>query len=63
MNTKTLALALAIGAPFLLADCEQALEVSIPMFPDGGLLRSGTALERQQIKASFEGMFAVNKGS
>jgi len=63
MNTKTLAFALAIGAPFLLADCEQAMEVSIPMFPDGGLLRGGTALKREQLKAGFEGMFAVNKGS
>ncbi len=62
MNTKILAFALAIGAPFLLADCEQAIEVSIPMFPDGGLLRSGTALKREQL-LDFEGMFNVNKGS
>jgi glycerophosphoryl diester phosphodiesterase len=63
MNTKTWALALALGAPFLLADCETALEVSIPMFPDGGLLRSGTALKREQLKSGLEGMFSVNKGS
>jgi len=62
MNTKTLALALALGAPFLLAHCEQAIEVSIPMFPDGGLLRGGTALKREQLK-DFEGMFTVEKGS
>ncbi|MEI9947556.1 MAG: glycerophosphodiester phosphodiesterase family protein [Pseudomonadota bacterium] len=62
MNTKTLALALAIGAPFLLAHCEQAIEVSIPMFPDGGLLRSGSALKREQL-LGFEGMFSVSKGS
>ena len=62
MNTKTLALALAIGAPFLLADCEEALEVSIPMLPDGGLLRGGTALNREQLY-DFEGMYSVNEGS
>ena len=62
MNTKTWAFALAIGAPFLLADCEQALEVSIPMFPDGGLLRSGTALKREQL-LDFEGMYSVSKGN
>ncbi|HET7544894.1 MAG TPA: glycerophosphodiester phosphodiesterase family protein [Polyangiaceae bacterium] len=62
MNTKIWALALAICAPFLLADCEEALEVSIPGFPDGGLLRTGTALKREQLY-SFEGFFNVNKGS
>ncbi len=63
MNTKIWALALAIGAPFLLANCETALEVSIPGFPDGGLLRTGTALSREQLLNSFEGMFTVSKGS
>jgi len=63
MNTKTWALALAFGAPFLLADCETALEVSIPMFPDGGMLRTGTALKREQLRDGFEGMFNVSKGS
>jgi len=62
MNTKILALALAIGAPFLLADCESAFEVEIPMFPDGGLLRSGIALKREQLMG-FEGFFEVSKGS
>ncbi|HEY3237541.1 MAG TPA: glycerophosphodiester phosphodiesterase family protein [Polyangiaceae bacterium] len=62
MNIKTWSLALAIGAPFLLANCEQAIEVSIPMFPDGGLLRGGTALKRDQL-LGFEGMFNVDKGS
>ncbi|MEI9935728.1 MAG: glycerophosphodiester phosphodiesterase [Pseudomonadota bacterium] len=63
MNTKILAFALAIGAPFLLADCEEAIEVSIPGFPDGGLLRTGTALKREQLQTGFEGMFSVSKGS
>lgn len=63
MNTKILALALAIGSPFLLADCEEAIEVSIPGFADGGLLRGGRALEREQLRTSFEGMFNVSKGS
>ncbi|HEY0468357.1 MAG TPA: hypothetical protein VGC79_29370, partial [Polyangiaceae bacterium] len=39
-----------------------AIEVSIPMFADGGLLRSGTALKREQL-LDFEGMVNVNKGS
>ena len=63
MNTKILAFALAIGSPFLLADCEEAMDVSIPGFPDGGLLRSGAALKREQLKTSFEGMFKVGKGN
>jgi len=63
MNTKILAFALAIGSPFLLADCEEAMEVSIPGFPDGGLTRTGTALKREQLKTSFEGMFTVSKGN
>jgi glycerophosphoryl diester phosphodiesterase len=46
----------------LLADCEQAAEVSIPMFPDGGLLRTGTPLAREQLYR-FEGMFTVSSGS
>ena len=61
MNTKIWALALALSAPFLLADCETALEVSIPGFPDGGLLRTGTALTRDQLY-KFEGFFNVTKG-
>jgi len=62
MNTKIFALALAIGAPFLLADCETAMEVSIPSFPDGGLLRTGSALSRAQLYA-FEGFYSVGKGN
>jgi glycerophosphoryl diester phosphodiesterase len=62
MNTKIWAFALALGAPFLLADCESAIDVSIPMFPDGGLLRTGAALQREQL-LDFEGMFSVNKGT
>ena len=50
------------AAVLLLADCEQAAEVSIPMFPDGGLLRTGTPLTREQLYR-FEGMFAVSAGS
>jgi glycerophosphoryl diester phosphodiesterase len=62
MNTKILAFALAIGAPFLLSNCEQAMEVEIPSFPDGGLLRGGAALSRDQLYG-FEAMFSVDKGS
>ena len=54
--------ALVCVAALLLADCEQAAEVSIPMFPDGGLLRTGTPLSRDLLYP-FEGMFAVGAGS
>lgn len=61
MNIKSLVCALA--ASFLLSNCqEQVPEVSIPMFPDGGLLRTGTALTRAQLMG-FEGMFTVVQGS
>ncbi|HKO51514.1 MAG TPA: glycerophosphodiester phosphodiesterase family protein [Polyangiaceae bacterium] len=63
MNTKIFAFALAIGAPFLLSNCEQAMEVSIPSFPDGGLLRIGSALSRDQMRDGFEGFFSVTRGS
>jgi glycerophosphoryl diester phosphodiesterase len=56
-------LRIVIGiAALLLADCEQTMEVSIPMFPDGGLLRTGTPLSREQLY-HFEGMFAVSQGT
>lgn len=42
--------------------CEQTNEVSIPMFTDGGLLRGGTPLSREQLYV-FEGMFATEQGS
>jgi glycerophosphoryl diester phosphodiesterase len=48
-------------AAIALADCESSPEVSIPMFPDGGLLRGGTPLEREQLYL-FEGMFQVGDG-
>jgi glycerophosphoryl diester phosphodiesterase len=48
-------------AAIALADCESSPEVSIPMFPDGGLLRGGTALSRDQLYM-FEGMFQVGDG-
>jgi glycerophosphoryl diester phosphodiesterase len=60
MNSKS---GIAVcAAALLLADCEQSAEVSIPMFPDGGLLRTGTPLSREQLYR-FEGMFAVSPGS
>jgi glycerophosphoryl diester phosphodiesterase len=60
MNTKALFAALA--ASLLISSCEQVQEVSIPAFPDGGLLRTGTALTRDQLMG-FEGMFTVVHGS
>jgi len=53
---------MVLAAALLLPQCEQEIEVSIPMFPDGGLLRTGTALSRQQLYG-FEGMFSVPNGS
>jgi glycerophosphoryl diester phosphodiesterase len=50
------------SAALVLAHCEQSGDVSIPMFPDGGLLRTGTALTRDQLYL-FEGMFAVSPGT
>ena len=60
MNIKILGFALA--AVCALSSCEQVQGVSIPMFPDGGLLRTGTALTRDQLYG-FEGMFSVVHGS
>jgi glycerophosphoryl diester phosphodiesterase len=44
-----------------LFDCETAAEVTIPAFPDGGLVRTGTPLARDQLML-FEAMFDVLKG-
>jgi glycerophosphoryl diester phosphodiesterase len=60
MNFRPLVV-LCVAALFT-ADCEQNAEVSIPMFTDGGLLRSGKALTRSQLML-FEGMFEVHSGS
>src|SRR5262245_37847325 len=60
MNSRTWSLAL--GASLLLVSCEQAQEVSIPQFADGGLLRTGTPLARQQ-RYGFEGLFRLAEGS
>jgi glycerophosphoryl diester phosphodiesterase len=60
MNFKNFALAglLALSA----GACESSGEVSIPMFPDGGLLRTGTPLTRGQLYL-FEGMYNVAQGT
>ncbi len=60
MNTRTWTLPL--GAALLLVSCEQAAEVSIPQFADGGLLRTGTPLTREQLYG-FEGVFTLAEGS
>jgi len=49
-------------ASLLAASCEQAQEVSIPTFPDGGLVRTGTPLTREQL-FSLEGFFTLAQGS
>lgn len=56
------AVSLASAAFLLFLHCESAPEVSIPQFTDGGLLRTGQALQRGQLYA-FEAMFKVNQGS
>lgn len=59
MNSS--ARSLIVGTVVLLMNCEQSAEVTIPGFPDGGLLRTGTALTRPQLM-SFEGLFNVKEG-
>jgi glycerophosphoryl diester phosphodiesterase len=44
-----------------LFDCESSAEVTIPAFPDGGLVRTGTPLAREQLMV-FEALFDVLKG-
>jgi len=56
-----------IGQLFCLAalavvSCEVSPEVSIPQFPDGGLIRTGNALTRQQLMF-FEGMYGTASGA
>jgi glycerophosphoryl diester phosphodiesterase len=60
MNFRTYGLVF-VGA-LSLSNCESTPDVLIPMFPDGGLIRTGTPLTRAQLMA-FEGMFEVPKGS
>ena len=61
MNSRAY-ITLLCGTVLAIANCEQSAEVSIPSFPDGGLLRTGTALTRDQLYL-FEGMFDVQQGS
>jgi glycerophosphoryl diester phosphodiesterase len=48
-------------AALLCSDCEESSDAHVPTFADGGLLRTGTPLTRQQLMA-FEGMFDVAAG-
>jgi glycerophosphoryl diester phosphodiesterase len=50
-------------AALALISCESSPEVSIPQFPDGGMLRTGTPLSRAQLLNSFEGMYGTASGS
>ena len=52
---------MVLGAA-LLVSCEQDHEVSIPQFPDGGLLGTGVPLTREQLYG-FEGLFTLADGS
>src|SRR5690349_11810697 len=60
MNFRNILLSCALAV--LAAGCESSGEASIPQFPDGGLLRQGTALTRGQLYL-FEGMYNVAQGS
>jgi len=51
-----------LAAALFAFGCEAAGEVTIPGFPDGGLLRTGTPLTRDQLYP-FEGMYQVPAGS
>jgi glycerophosphoryl diester phosphodiesterase len=59
MNSK--AIVVVCGAALLCSDCEASADTSIPTFADGGLLRTGVPLTREQLM-SFEGMFDVTEG-
>ena len=48
-------------AALVIASCEASPEATIPTFTDGGLLRNGTALKRDQL-LMFEGMFDATSG-
>lgn len=60
MNFRNCVLSCAVL--WLAAGCESSGEATIPAFPDGGLLREGTALTRGQLYM-FEAMYRVDKGS
>ena len=60
MNFRNYLFACAVAC--LAAGCESSGEATIPAFPDGGLLREGTALTRGQLYL-FEGMYRVDRGS
>jgi glycerophosphoryl diester phosphodiesterase len=59
MNSRNIGWVLL--ASLSLCDCEQNAEVTIPRFPDGGLIRTGTPLSRDALM-TFEGMYQVPKG-
>src|SRR5690242_15726654 len=45
----------------LASSCEASSQGAIPTFPDGGLLRTGTPLNREDLYV-FEGMYRVSAG-
>lgn len=59
MNSR--AVAFVCGVALLCSGCEESSDASTPTFADGGLLRTGTPLTREQLMA-FEGMFEVTAG-
>jgi glycerophosphoryl diester phosphodiesterase len=60
MNIR--ALLFTVAASLGISSCEQVHEPTIPAFVDGGLLRTGTPLSRDQLM-TFEGMFTVVHGT
>jgi glycerophosphoryl diester phosphodiesterase len=55
-------LGLGAATALVLASCESAPDAHVPMFSDGGLLRGGRALSREQLYL-FEGGFALSQGA
>ena len=61
-STLLLTLGLAASAGLTMQGCESAPDAHIPGFSDGGLLREGRPLSREQLYA-FEGGFDLTEGS
>jgi glycerophosphoryl diester phosphodiesterase len=54
--------ALCASCVLVFSSCESSPDSTVPTFADGGMLRDGTALTRQQLYG-FEGLFGLGKGS
>jgi glycerophosphoryl diester phosphodiesterase len=61
-STLLATLGLAASAAIIMQSCESSPDARIPGFSDGGLLREGRPLSREQLYA-FEGGFELTEGS